>query len=323
MGDSGDSTAKSMWQKVQNFVSVFQQVDTYLVNGKPLLYGIGVDGSALSKKTFKTACLMAAQADRLYVMYVDDPHSKKPMIGKSSIERDFSLLAHEAKKEVVFYFETKGPDESLCEALMRLVDRLALDFVCLGAYGTSAEGEVEMKDFLSRGSNFGKVSDESLRSTPASLVLVKTTTFEIDPEKRVWVLATDHSPAAQAAFALLLRRMVKKGDELHILYASDVVSHTTILEMYDLEMKAAQVNGKIVFLQAEAGSSVIATITGYTQTAGADFLVIGCSGFGNSKLGSVSMGALRTARCATVIIKDPRDVAVEREERAKLPSSSH
>ncbi|KAK3239358.1 hypothetical protein CYMTET_50718 [Cymbomonas tetramitiformis] len=278
----------------------FDLVDKYLCkgSGKQLLYGVGVDGSDLAKKCFEVAASLVntEKGDRLYVLHIttlkDVSEAREPtnssvrasiLAAPDHLKSEYELLAHKLGMEIIWITETRlGEDKSISEKLCELVERLQLDFMVLGAYGTTDEG-LEMREFLKN--KFGAVSDESLRAANSSLIMVKSTSYDLESCRR-WVLATDNSPAAQAAFALLIKRMVKKGDKVDVVYASEIVSHTTLLEGYKDEMAKAEIDGQIVFRRSHPGESLTDSLTNYCREVDADFLCIGASGYGEAKLGS-------------------------------------
>eukprot|EP00242_Pyramimonas_sp_CCMP2087_P005509 CAMPEP_0198209632 /NCGR_PEP_ID=MMETSP1445-20131203/17635_1 /TAXON_ID=36898 /ORGANISM="Pyramimonas sp., Strain CCMP2087" /LENGTH=343 /DNA_ID=CAMNT_0043883475 /DNA_START=219 /DNA_END=1250 /DNA_ORIENTATION=- len=320
--------ARAMEIKMDN-LTAFQKTNAYLDATRPLRYGVGFDGSRLSNKCFEVCCNIAQQkekGDRVYVLHVETLDSKAGEVER--LLKDIQLTADTKLIKITWFVEKQLQGESICTALMRLTEKIQLDFVVLGSYGVTAEGnQIEMHNFLEGGANVlgktnsghivGKTNDESLRACDTSIILVKTTTFKL-AKSRTWVLATDHSEGAQSAFALLLR-MVQKGDKVHIWFATELVSHTTVLEMYKTELaKRPDVTSRVSMLEVQAGISCSDAVVNAAKQIEADVIVAGISGYNESKLGSFSMAIARDSRCITMLAKDPREVTMLRVSRSNF-----
>jgi len=302
-------------------ISAFEKTASFLDENRPLRYGVGFDGSRLSEKCFQVCCNMADQdrGDRIYVLHVETNKDVPAALEAERRQKQVQLLADKAGVKITWYKATQQEDESICTSLMRLVEKVQVDFVILGCYGLTAEGDqVEMNNFLKEKGTLSQTSDESLRSADTSVVLVKTTAFKL-AESRRFVLATDNSSAAKSAFALILR-MVRDGDIVHVIYASATVKQASWLGMYEEELgKLPGVQGKVEVLQVPNGLSVLDTITKFSKEVEADFLVTGIADYKTGKpLGSVSMGIARDTRCTTILIKDPHEVTEHRISKSNL-----
>ena len=131
-------------------------------------------------------------------------------------------------------------------------------------------------------------------------------------EPRKYVLATDNSAASQAAFALLIRKMLRKKDTLNVIMVSRIVSLSNRLDKYQEQMELNGVEGKVEYV-TQHGNSVGDAISEYVRQQQADFLVMGISGYDQAKIGSVSLDCCYKSRSHVILIKDPREV----EENAK------
>jgi len=201
-----------------------------------------------------------------------------------------------------------------------------LDFVVLGAYGMTTEnghqGQVDMRKFLKDPNHVGPTSDGLLRTSKTSLILTKSTALAVG-ESSTWVMATDHSACSQTAFALLIRRMVKPGDTVKVLHIGPVKDDDAHVDLYKKELSNYQVNGEVVFVEDHGEMNVADRIVNFAEKKEADFLVMGICGHSQAKLGSVSTRVMRTARCTTIMIKDPREMAMERTDSLALHAFPH
>ena len=151
------------------------------------------------------------------------------------------------------------------------------------------------------------MSDGSLRRTEMSVAVVKSTSYEIE-EKKTIMLATDNSPSAQVAFALILNKLVKPGDKVIVAYASSVVGYSTLLEDYEEELKERGVEHETAFLTATTSERIADVLMDFAKQKSADVLVLGTNGYTGVKLGSVSDACVKQSRCTTIVVKDPRDM---------------
>mmetsp|Transcript_4692 Transcript_4692/g.8883 ORF Transcript_4692/g.8883 Transcript_4692/m.8883 type:complete len:329 (-) Transcript_4692:187-1173(-) len=298
-------------EEAETTLTAFRKATQYLVDNDPLRYGCGVDGSLLSMKCFKVCCSLAKKnkGDEIHAVHIIvDPDG--PLLKSAAhIRKDYELEATKQAVTMVWHAENKFKSESVCNALMRHVDKLELDFIVLGAYGTTNEVQLDMNKFLAD-PTMGSVSDELLRTSETSVILAKSTAFELE-SSRLWVLATDHSESAQTAFALLVHSMAKGTDKVLVLHVGPT-QEEELMDTYKRELESSKIPGDVVFLESSGGENVGDMITEFARQKEADFVVMGISGYGVSKLGSVSTHVMRHARCTTVMIKDPREVAGRR-----------
>lgn len=204
------------------------------------------------------------------------------------------------------------------QTLTHLGEELHLDFITLGVvqYGSGHDDKE---------GGTGQTAAETLRATNCSVVMVKSTSFELDEDKHVYVLATDHSEAAQSAFALVVRRLARPGkDEVHVIYASSVVGYTSKLNMYEGLLQEAGIAGSVTFQSLQGSETVPSAIMSFAKTKEADFIVMGISGYryGSQKIGSISMQVCKDVRCTCILVKDPREVADHRRLKGSKEATS-
>lgn len=262
-----------------------------------LRFGVAVDGSVVSEKAVRTGASMVnkTRQDKLFLLHISDQKKTylSPTYKPQHMQRTCMGLLEDLRVTGEWYCKEKNTELGTMGTLAALVKELELDFLIIGSFGR--KGEEEKINVL------GTVSDGVLRSVHANVVIVKSTSTVTVDTPKTYVVATDNSPASRLAFENVLAIMSPR-DEVLVLYASSVVSKTTILLEYEDAIHAAGRKGRTVFLSVPLQD----TVTTITQTAlalGADFLVAGVNGYGERPLGSVSSGLAITSRCSSITIK--------------------
>ena len=144
-------------------------------------------------------------------------------------------------------------------------------------------------------------------------MLIKSTAgdFPSSPttdDPRIYVLSTDGSEASQLA-ACFLSFLVCNTDRIHIVHVTEYAKEVDSEEILKPYAKLFAANENVTFEVVDSMYSVTVatTIIDYATSKDAHFIVMGISGYGKQKLGSVSSRICREARCNTIIVKDPRE----------------
>lgn len=129
-----------------------------------------------------------------------------------------------------FHAESKLAEGTI-ETIAAAAEKCRADLLLVGAYGLKIEqGETHGDTF----SVMGSVSNGSLRRSDVSVGVVKSTSYELEPgEGRKFMVATDDSPSAKVAFALLVTKLAKKQDKIFV-YAN-VEGGEAVLAKYKVE----------------------------------------------------------------------------------------
>ena len=152
-------------------------------------------------------------------------------------------------------------------------------------------------------------------------MLIKSTAIDFPDsptaeDPRVYVLTTDGSEASQLA-ACFLSFLVCDTDRVHIVhvteYAKDI-DPEEVLKPYARLFRANGDNITYNVIESMYSVTVATTVIDYATSKDAHFIVMGISGYGKQKLGSVSSRICREARCNTIIVKDPREFSKVKTE---------
>ena len=160
----------------------------------------------------------------------------------------------------------------------------------------------------------GSTSDGSLRTTNVSVAVVKSTSYDVKRGgAKTFVLATDDSPAARVAFALLVTKLATPAtnDAIKIFTAVGGERGEDIVAKYAAEcarlgFAKCETRAECHEKRVEAGESVSDAILKAARAWEADALLLGTNAFSSKTLGSVSDGCAQEARCTTIVVKDPR-----------------
>ena len=262
--------------------------------------------SQVSEKAFDVIVNLAKAAggSKVYVLHVFPRNwaSEAGVRGPDYHKNEFESRGRKADVEVFWRQAEEEEDRSVCDLVKEMAENSRIHFVAMGSFGQSNTGEGDAIEVL------GSMADSALRSMHSSNVIVKSSSFELE-EQRTFVFATDHSDAAQAAFAIFCHNVIQAGDICHVVYTSKVVEKTTILAAYENELSKKDVDEKsrCALVKINEDDNVADQICQFARKCQADFLVLGVSGYNKAKLGSVSEAAVKTATCTVIVVKDPTE----------------
>eukprot|EP00884_Botryococcus_braunii_P020713 jgi/Botrbrau1/7325/Bobra.247_3s0020.1 len=267
-----------------------------------IVVGVGVDGSSVSDQALAVGNSLVSKdrGDKLVMLHVADA-SKKYLpqhLSPVNLHHHFAGRAAQLQVQAEWHQDEKGHTKSTCEALTRLAEFLKTDILVLGSFGRKGE-KLDM---------LGSTSDQSLRQCAAHICIVKSTSPKLEGPK-TWCFATDNSPAAHTAFAILLFRVVQKGDTVHVLHVTQNSSYTNsgelVLAPYRRMLETHKIEGRCVTVHHDGNVTVSSAIIHAAEKLETDVLVVGISGFGHQKLGSVSEDVVRMCRCTVLVLKGP------------------
>jgi len=273
------------------------------LTGPRLEVACAVDGSQVGMKALDLAIsfMQKARGDTLDLIHVVDPSHASPTFTPALIKHECELKATHAGITVDFHIKEKLP-EGVEVTISQAAEFYKADLLVVGATGLKIEEGDKHKDSFTV---MGSVSDGSLRSSDLSVAVVKATSYDMDPSgNRTFMLATDDSPAALVAFALLLTKLAKKTDNVFVVYGGE---DAAMLTKYGVECGKLGVQCELVHLyKGGLKSNVADDILECAKEKGVDVLMLGTNGFTRNALGSVSDRCASAARCTTIIVKDPR-----------------
>ncbi|CAG9460265.1 unnamed protein product [Pedinophyceae sp. YPF-701] len=279
----------------------------------PLRVGVGIDGSELSEKAFDVACriLHNERGDRLYAIHVAAHRSRvpDPLHSAEHLQRSFERRAYHHRATMTFYAREKSGTDTTTGILSALAEELELDLLVVGAFGRKGE-KVEV---------LGSVADGALRKSNCTVVVVRTTSYDLE-NSSAWTLAVDESKTSVHAFAAIVGRFAKKGDKITVMHASFNRDGGKVLAPFqhclEHEFKGEyEADTEFCSMPYAGQNSVSAALMKFATDKQTDFLVMGISGWGKEKLGSVSEDVLMLSRVTAIAIKDPYEVRAKRAER--------
>uniref|UniRef100_A0A7S0QZT8 UspA domain-containing protein n=1 Tax=Chlamydomonas leiostraca TaxID=1034604 RepID=A0A7S0QZT8_9CHLO len=274
-----------------------------------LSIGLAVDGSQMSDRAAQCAVSFTdTRKDKLTVLHVSDksksylPQHLRPTHIKNYYQDMVASLKLGCRAEWLCREKSEG--ESTCAALTTMADKAGVDLLVLGSFGRKGE-KLDM---------LGTVSDFTLRQSHASLCIVRSTGSKFDKQAR-FCFATDGSHAAHLAFVVLINLLRRPLDIVHVVMVSstDGVLEQKCVEQYKQYMEAKGVTGTTTVkcidrLKMSIPEGVLEAVA----DTDSDVLVMGISGYGKKKLGSVSEDISVRASCTTIIIKDSYEVLSNR-----------
>ena len=286
---------------------------------KKLRLAVGLNAAAVSSKALETALAMynKERGDILYLFTVDEGKDNKWGTVKQ-VQDNANLRCSHLEIEPIWQVKTLHEGEKAVDILLNLAERYLVDFMFVGSMGSNSDGQgIHV---------LGTTSEFSLRNSLVSVVVVKNTAYEFKVESLeedgglTYFIATDHSLAAQAAFAWLVMLVVKQGrDKLYVAYTSDIAASTTLLEPYKSVMRLRGIDGDCIFDSSDGAEKPSTRIMQLAKKYNSDFVVTGVSGFsGDKKLGSVSEDIVTNSRSSVVVVKEPTEVADRRRIRVTV-----
>lgn len=294
---------------------------------------VALDGSRMSHTAFAVACHLRGQGT-LSIVHVDDPskdylpsHMTAQFISIEAETRCVTAAIPSSHYAIDVVQKTEG-SASTRDLVLRHAEQAEADILVLGSFGRKGPSIFAV----------GSVTDWSVRSSPLTTVVVKTTTTL--PECTVDGAATRYAPAtfvcavdgsrnAHAACEAALSLM-KPQDELQVLHiaaeATDAdgsarALRQRVVEEYGGILRKSQVEGTVSVVQRVAGQTIAQQVCEFTEDRKANYLVIGVDGMGaflKAKasgaplLGSNSDQIVRASRCTTIICKVAADTDTPR-----------
>ncbi|GLC75209.1 hypothetical protein PLESTF_001607100 [Pleodorina starrii] len=232
-------------------------------------------------------------------------------------------MAHGARVTADWLCREKEEGRSTCECLTRLADKRSVELLVLGSWGRKGE----KLDVL------GTVSDFSLRQSHCSICIVRSTgssigglaggsgggaggpAGSISARPAKYLFATDGSHAAHLAFCYLVTYLYRPSDSIHVVMVTttDGTEEARTVEQYRDFMTKNKLHGLAAVkcidrLSTTVPEGIVEAVSQY----GCDVLVVGISGYGRKKLGSVSTDISHRASCTTIIIKDSQEIIANR-----------
>ncbi|KAG2436739.1 hypothetical protein HXX76_006263 [Chlamydomonas incerta] len=309
--------------------------------GPSLTISCAVDGSQMSDKSMATALSFfnSKRGDKFNVIHISD--MSKNYLSKhltpSHLKNYYVDMAHGARVKAEWLCREKEEGRSTCESLTRLAEKHGTDLLVLGSWGRKGE-KLDM---------LGTVSDFSLRQSHCSIVIVRSVgggglggiTGGMGPaggapgavatgRPAKYLFATDGSHAAHLAFTFLLNYLLRPCDSVQVLAvhtsATEGAEEARTTEFYKQYMERRRVSGGVhVRCVDRLTTNIPEGIAEGVTELGCDVLVMGISGYGRKKLGSVSADISTRASCTTIIIKDSWDVQSDRYQSAGIATMNH
>ncbi|KAG2497630.1 hypothetical protein HYH03_004370 [Edaphochlamys debaryana] len=307
------------------------EVEVKKRQGPFLHIACAVDGSLMSDKSMGSALsyFNSRRGDKFTVIHISD--SSKSYLSKhlqpAHLKNYYVDMAHGARVKAEWLCREKEEGRSTCESLTRLADKAGTDLLVLGSWGRKGE-KLDM---------LGTVSDFSLRQAHCSICIVRSagagsglsgvaggggpSAAALASRPARFMFATDGSHAAHLAFCTLVNYLMRPIDSVAVIMVTtaDGTEETKMVAQYAEFMKkrkiACPVHVKVV---DRTSGSVPEGICSAVAEHGCDTLVMGISGYGRKKLGSVSEDISTRASCTTIIIKDSREVMSDRYTTAGI-----
>ncbi|GAX72774.1 hypothetical protein CEUSTIGMA_g230.t1 [Chlamydomonas eustigma] len=272
---------------------------------------VAVDGSTISDKAAAVAARFVdtKRKDMLTVLHVSDK-TKLDRLPKNllpqNLKSHYKDMMETARIPMEWICREKEEGQSTCQTLTKIAAKQKVNLLVLGSFGRKGE-KLEM---------LGTVSDYSLRESPASICIVRSTGAKFDKMAKI-LFCTDGSHAAALAFCTLIKCLKGPMDIVNVVIvstgASDGVKERALMQHYHEFMVLHKVVGETLIKNID--TSKTAVHEGILEAASdmfADVLVLGISGYGQKKLGSVSERISANASCTTLIIKDSFEIASHR-----------
>lgn len=269
-----------------------------------LKLAVAVDGSQISDRATTTAAAFTnvKRGDQLSVLHISDknkthlPRNLQP----SHLKHFYEDMVSASRKTSEWVCREKGEGQSTCEALTSVADKLHADLLFLGSFGRKGE-KLDM---------LGTVSDHSLRHCNASVCIVRSTGSKFDAQCK-FLFATDGSHAAAFAFCMLVKMLKRPMDTVDVVYVTtkDGTAEQATIDHYKEFMAENGVVGQAHVKTIDPLSMTVPQgVLDAVKEMDSDVLVMGISGYGKKKLGSVSEPISVQASCTTIIIKDRYEI---------------
>lgn len=286
---------------------------------------VALDGSNVAERSIAVASRLTLGANRpgvsakppLTLMHISDASKTylPPHLTPGHLRRqaeDLAMQHHIGSVEWLCREKLEGL--STLKTLTTLAERHKIDVLVLGSYGRKGE-KLEM---------LGTVSDGALRSSHSSICIVRSTSSKIGSACR-YTFASDGSHASGIAFSVLVHFLALPNDIVNVVFvtAHDEGNEQEVAAHYASILKEANLAGSAVVKRVPASTPIHSGILDFVQEQSTDILVIGVSGYGEKKLGSVSETISREALCTTLVIKDGYQIDARHYAHAGAATLSH
>ena len=267
---------------------------------------IGIDGSNASEAASLIGYRLFQGANKtggakLTLLHISD-HSKaylpshlQPAHLKRRAE-DLSMQNHISQSQLEWACREKLEGCTTLASLTTLAEKKKVDILVMGSHGRKGE-KAEM---------LGTVSEGALRSSHASICIVRSNSTKITGSSCRYTFASDGSHASGIAFSVLVNYLALPTDSINVVIvtAHENGHEQQVASHYAAVLKEANLPGSAVVKRISPSTKIHQGILEFAQEQTTDILVVGVSGYGQKKLGSVSELISREALCTTLIIKD-------------------
>lgn len=275
-----------------------------------VVFAVGVDGSNVCYRAVEAVkCLADPARDIVYAIHVatKDKNDHGALI---KVKAEGVLTSGLNPIDMEWRDVTKKEKESTMKALCREALEVDAGFLAIGAYGRKGERLEEM----------GHVAQGSLRRLPHTTGIVVKNSSRI-PEcgkARAFLIATDFSENATAAFLYTLEVLARPGDRVIVLFVTcGIESFVAPIRHFHLEkLRNSSVQGQFEAVEAN-GRSLATVILDAAYEFLVDFIVCGHVGSGvtdesslspgaDLPFGSVSQQVKEGAHCTVIVFKPPK-----------------
>lgn len=299
--------------------------DADFEEGVGVKFMVGVDGSDISLKAWKTAVHMMQKGDMLVVYHCSNPGRYKekaasfdPGVIKSNFETQAIKADIAFKYRIDYVFEDKqSPSDKIRDKIIKHSTENHVDVLVLGSYGS--KGCTNSKYGADR---VGSSAFEAVRNSKCTTVLVKPSTQVPDvtepgnDERASFLCGVDGSDIAHQGF-LQAAHLCQRADRLVTLTLGESIPSRSskvplcfrpevIQERYSEELQIMGFeDSEAVLERCPPGMSVPTKFIKAAEEKEITFLVFGSKGLSGSSatLGSVANMCIKKAPCGVVVIK--------------------
>lgn len=282
------------------------------IDKRGLRFGVAIDGSNISDKATSLAAsfTQAKRGDKLQIIHISDQTKTylTAHLKPTHLKHYYEDLAAQHHISSEWLCREKEEGLTTCMSVTNLANKSNMDMLFVGSFGRKGE-KLDM---------LGSVADASLRESHSSNCIVRSTGAKIELQA-TFMVAVDGSHASMIAFCMVASWLRRPRDIINVVMVtgSDGVSEHTVIEEYSKFMTAHKIPGKAMVKTIDRMSSTVpeGILDAITETE-SNVLVLGISGYGKKKLGSVSEDTVMQASCTTFIIKDGLEVMANRYSNA-------
>eukprot|EP00798_Chlamydomonas_sp_ICE-L_P013860 gene13860-19783_t len=297
----------------------------------PASQHLAVDGSSISNKATALAASFTntKRGDKLQIFHVSDRTKTylPPHLKPAHLKHYYEDLAaqHHAKADWVCREKEEGQSTCFSGHAGRCVGLLSTDmlgavsdFSLRESHSTTCIGHAGRCVRLLSADVLGAVSDFSLRESHSSTCIVRSTSSRIE-RQATFMIAIDGSHASMIAFVMVTCMLKRSLDIVNVVMvtASDGTKEQETINHYVTFMKEHKIAGKAFVKTIDRTNTTVPVgiLDAVSETA-SDVLVLGISGYGRNKLGSVSEDTIAQASCTTLVIKDGLEINANRYSQA-------